>query len=33
MTDPIVAAETCVVLGATEHQFEGSPGATSRWVR
>ena len=26
MTDPTVAAETCVALGATEHQFETFPG-------
>ena len=26
MTDPTVAAETCVALGATEHQFESFPG-------
>ena len=26
MADPTVAAETCVALGATEHQFESFPG-------
>jgi len=26
MADPTVAAETCVALGATEHQFESYPG-------
>src|SRR4029077_1961318 len=26
MTDPTVAAATCVALGATEHQFESYPG-------
>src|SRR5258708_7547642 len=26
MADLIVAAETCVALGATEHQFESFPG-------
>ena len=26
MADPTVAAETCVALGATEHQFEAFPG-------
>ena len=26
MADPTVAAETCVALGATEHQFESCPG-------
>ncbi len=26
MVDPTVAAETCVALGATEHQFESFPG-------
>ena len=26
MADPPVAAETCVALGATEHQFESFPG-------
>jgi hypothetical protein len=26
MADPTVAAETCVALGATDHQFESFPG-------
>jgi len=26
MSDPTVAAESCVALGATEHQFESFPG-------
>ena len=26
MSDPTVAAETCVALGATEHQFKSFPG-------
>jgi hypothetical protein len=26
MADPTVAAETCIALGATEHQFESFPG-------
>jgi len=26
MTEPTVAAETCVALGATGHQFETFPG-------
>src|SRR5258706_14918320 len=26
MADPTVAAEACVALGATEHQFEAFPG-------
>ena len=26
MADLTVAAETCVALGATEHQFESFPG-------
>jgi hypothetical protein len=26
MTNPNVAVETCVALGATEHQFESYPG-------
>ena len=30
MADLTVAAETCVALGATEHQFIVSPAATSR---
>ena len=33
MADLTVAAETCVALGATEHQFELYPGETSRLVR
>ena len=30
MSEPTVAAESCVALGATEHQFESVPAATLR---
>ena len=30
MADLTVAAETCVALGATEHQFESFPGGPFR---
>ena len=33
MTDPTVAAETCVALGATDHQFEAFPGRDIGSVR